>query len=71
MTETRPDVYASRNGGVLRIVVNRPARMNALTTETLERLATIFVEHAQSSDVRVAVLEGEGKAFARARTSRT
>lgn len=63
MTETRPDVYASRNGGVLRIVVNRPARMNALTTETLERLATIFVEHAQSSDVRVAVLEGEGKAF--------
>lgn len=63
MTETRPDVYASQDGGVLRIVVNRPARMNALTTETLERLATIFVEHAQSSDVRVAVLEGEGKAF--------
>lgn len=63
MTEARPDVYSSRDRGVLRVVINRPERMNALTTETLERLTAIFVGHAQSSDVCVAVLEGEGRAF--------
>lgn len=63
MTTSRPDAYSTLEHGVLRIVVNRPQRMNALTTETLLRITKIFADHAQDSTVRVVVLEGAGKAF--------
>ncbi len=63
MTAARPDVYSIIDGNVLRVVINRPRRMNAVTAETLESLTAIFAEHTQSADARLAVLEGEGKAF--------
>ncbi|WP_092806078.1 enoyl-CoA hydratase [Rhodococcus globerulus] len=63
MTATRPDVYSTHDNGVLRVVINRPHRMNAVNTEALQNLSTIFDDHARRGDVRVAVLEGAGRAF--------
>lgn len=63
MTTPRPDVYSTLENGVLRVVINRPHRMNALTTESLRDIVTVFGDHAHGGSVRVAVLEGAGRAF--------
>ncbi|MFE4500341.1 enoyl-CoA hydratase [Rhodococcus sp. NPDC056743] len=63
MTTPRPDVYSTLENGVLRVVINRPHRMNALTTESLRDIVTAFDDHAHGGPVRVAVLEGAGRAF--------
>lgn len=63
MTTPQPNVYSIFENGVLRIVINRPDRMNALTTEALQGLSAIFDDHVSGGTVRVAVLEGQGRAF--------
>ena len=63
MTTPRPDVYSTLENGVLRVVINRPHRMNALTTESLRDIVAAFDDHAHGGPVRVAVLEGAGRAF--------
>lgn len=49
--------------GLLRITLNRPDKLNALNTQTLEELAHIFNEAKTSTAVKGLLLTGEGKAF--------
>lgn len=49
-------------GGVARIFLNRPEKVNALTSSLLSRLKTAF-EELGKEDLHVAVLAGRGKAF--------
>ncbi|WP_420751743.1 enoyl-CoA hydratase [Rhodococcus sp. O3] len=63
MTTDIPGVDSLVDDGVLRVTINRPARMNAVTTETLEAVAEAFEKHADDASVRVAILTGAGRAF--------
>lgn len=63
MSDDIPGVDTLVDDGVLRVTINRPARMNAVTTETLEAIAEAFEKHAGDASVRVAVLTGSGRAF--------
>lgn len=49
--------------GVLRVTINRPQRLNAVTVGTLIALREAFAAHAARPDVRGAVLTGAGRAF--------
>ncbi|MFF0816277.1 enoyl-CoA hydratase [Rhodococcus sp. NPDC003318] len=57
------DVLVDLTDGVLRITLNRPERLNAVTTETLDSVAEALDKHAGDRAVRVAVLSGTGRAF--------
>src|SRR5437868_2278605 len=50
-------------GGVATLTLNRPDRMNAITTELLERLLFVAEEVASDDAVRVVVLTGAGRGF--------
>ena len=52
-----------REGGVARIFLNRPQKVNALDSPLLERLAAALEEAGADETVRVIVLAGRGKAF--------
>lgn len=52
-----------RDGGIARIFLNRPQKVNALDSAMLDALAAAFGELAADEDVRVVVLAGRGKAF--------
>jgi 2-(1,2-epoxy-1,2-dihydrophenyl)acetyl-CoA isomerase len=47
--------------GVATVTINRPERMNALTTEVLEKLPDALGRAASDRDVRVVVLTGSGE----------
>lgn len=49
--------------GVLTVTIDRPASMNALRVDTLMAVAEAIESEASSSEVRVAVLTGRGRAF--------
>ena len=56
-------VDVTRDGGVLRVVLNRPDRLNAVDTSMLMAVAA-NIEYAGADDaVRVIVLTGAGRAF--------
>ena len=63
MTIDPVGVDVTVDDGILRVTLNRPARMNAVTTATLETVADAFEKHAGDDAVRVAVLTGTGRAF--------
>ncbi|MGW0025615.1 enoyl-CoA hydratase [Rhodococcus sp. NPDC003383] len=63
MSTDIPGVDSLVDDGVLRVTINRPARMNAVTAETVEAVADAFEKHADDASVRVAVLTGAGRAF--------
>jgi enoyl-CoA hydratase/carnithine racemase len=48
---------------VLTITLNRPDRMNALTTKMLEELLEVFDEIDRNDEIRVAIVTGAGRAF--------
>jgi enoyl-CoA hydratase/carnithine racemase len=52
-----------RDGDVLRVWLNRPAKLNALDTATLSAVADVFGGLERDFGVRVAVLAGRGRAF--------
>src|SRR3954468_9952247 len=56
-------VELQREGGVARIFLNRPQKVNALDSPLLERLAAVLEETAADETVRAIVLAGHGKAF--------
>src|SRR3954449_5524334 len=56
-------VELQREGGVARIFLNRPQKVNALDSPLLERVAAVLEETAADETVRVIVLAGHGKAF--------
>ncbi|HEV7914824.1 MAG TPA: enoyl-CoA hydratase-related protein [Albitalea sp.] len=49
--------------GVARVVLDAPARLNALSAEMKDRLITTFQDFADNDDVRAVVLTGANKAF--------
>lgn len=51
------------DAGVLRITLDRPAQLNALSGEMADRLAEVVERAAADDDVRVLVLRGTGPAF--------
>ena len=57
------DIAYSVAGGVARIAVNRPDRLNAYRNQTADELKAAFETAAADASVRVALLTGEGRAF--------
>lgn len=55
-------LYKTQNR-IAYITLNRPEKRNALNAETVSELKEAFKQAAESSDVKVIVLSGEGKAF--------
>ena len=58
-----PDALVERDGHLLTITLNRPARMNALSGAMLVRMYDAFVEASRSDDVRCIILTGAGGNF--------
>lgn len=56
-------VTASRSGGMLRIVLDRPARRNSLTPWMIGRLIELLTEAATDDSLRVVHLGGAGNDF--------
>ncbi|MDE0308854.1 MAG: enoyl-CoA hydratase-related protein [Acidiferrobacterales bacterium] len=56
-------VFAETHEGVCHIRLNRPKQFNALNHDLLEGLAKVIDEIRDASDVRCAVLRGEGANF--------
>lgn len=54
-------VLVERDRGVARVVLNRPDRMNSLTTELMEALPQRLKEVADDPEVRAVVLTGAGE----------
>ena len=65
MNAPHPDapVLATRDGSVLRLVLNRPAARNALNERLMSALQEALDEAAQEATLRVIVLAAEGRAF--------
>jgi 2-(1,2-epoxy-1,2-dihydrophenyl)acetyl-CoA isomerase len=53
----------TREGGVLRLTLDRPDKLNALTAELAHELRAALLEAADDDGVRVVVLTGAGRAF--------
>ncbi|MBQ9052856.1 enoyl-CoA hydratase [Rhodococcus sp. (in: high G+C Gram-positive bacteria)] len=51
------------DGNVLRITVNRPSRMNAVTTESLDAIGSTLNHYRNDRTIKVAVLTGTGRTF--------
>jgi methylglutaconyl-CoA hydratase len=65
-TDTRtgePRVLVSRAGGVATLVLNRPAKRNALDRRTIAELRAAITACDLAADVRVVVLRGAGADF--------
>src|SRR2546429_4879356 len=60
MSET---VEVDRDGRVAVLTLNRPDRLNAIGTPTLEQLAAILADLAADEEVGALVVTGKGKAF--------
>jgi methylglutaconyl-CoA hydratase len=56
-------VLASREGKVLRLVMNRPQVHNAFNAEMIRDLGTAFAQAGKDPEVRVIVLTGAGESF--------
>ncbi len=57
------ELLSSRDGAVATITLNRPDKRNALTIPMLEAFHAALRDVAASTDVRVLVIRGAGKAF--------
>ncbi|MBT8253444.1 MAG: enoyl-CoA hydratase [Flavobacteriaceae bacterium] len=58
------NVLSEELDGILLITINRPTKLNALNTETIEELSAAFSEAEEDKDIKVIILTGSGeKAF--------
>jgi enoyl-CoA hydratase len=57
------EITIARENAVLKISLNRPDRLNSVTTAVLNDLADLIEEAGGDSEIRVVVLTGEGRAF--------
>lgn len=57
------DLIISKSDQILRITLNRPAKMNALTREMVLELKTTLREVARDPQTRVVILNGAGGTF--------
>ncbi len=56
-------IEVERNGGVVRIAINRPEKKNALTADMYDALSDAVEEAERDAGVRVLLLHGKGDAF--------
>ena len=63
MTDMTPGLDVRTADGVLRLIFDRPDRLNALTDAMADRLAVELERAAARDDVRVVLLAGAGGAF--------
>lgn len=63
MTAPNPGVAVDHDGGITRITITRPERMNALEVDTLQALSAAVREADADPRTRVVVLTGAGRAF--------
>lgn len=54
-------IRVGRSGNVMTVSLNRPERLNAITSQMLDEITQVY-EHL-ASDVRVVVLAGNGRSF--------
>ena len=59
-----PTVLSRRDGPVGRVILHRPAKLNALDRTMLEGLVGALRRHDDDPDVRVVILSGTARAFA-------
>ena len=57
------NVLYEERGGVAYVTLNRPEKLNALSTDLLEELNQALWEADNRTDVHLAVLSGAGRAF--------
>lgn len=57
------EIVIEARQGWLRLVLNRPNKLNSLTTSMLKTLHAVFVNAAKDSTVRAILLTGNGRAF--------
>lgn len=58
-----PELLVEEFGAVLRVTLNRPDAMNALTTAMIDEFARVVRQARDDEEVRVLVVTGAGKAF--------
>ena len=56
-------VLVSNTESVMEITLNRPDKLNALTSAMYRDLVKLLAAAEQSDDVRVVLFRGEGKSF--------
>ena len=56
-------VVRSREGGVLRLTLSRPERLNALNYAAIDAIKAGYAEAARDPGIRCVLLLGEGRAF--------
>ena len=61
--EDGPVLLAEDLGPVRRLTLNRPASLNALSSELMDALDEAFATAADDDEVRVVILRGAGRAF--------
>jgi enoyl-CoA hydratase/carnithine racemase len=57
------DILTERRGAVTIVTLNRPEKMNALTTAMTESLAAVLIDADADDEVGAVVLTGSGRAF--------
>ena len=57
------NIIININDKIAEITLNRPERMNAITTELLEELKNALLSINKDESVSVIILTGQGKAF--------
>lgn len=57
------EIRIERDGGVVRVTLNRPDKLNAQTVAMWHHLAKVGAELAADESIRVLVVAGEGRAF--------
>lgn len=63
MNDEEVPLRAVRDGAVLRITVDRPARHNPLSRPVLARLRVVLAEHAGDTTLRCALITGAGNRY--------
>jgi enoyl-CoA hydratase len=63
MSSPDPFVQVHRDGGVLRLTLDNPAKLNAVNATALTSMAEIVEKAADDGSTRVVVLTGAGRAF--------
>ena len=57
------DILTERSGSILRIILNRPAKKNAMTSSMYLSMAEILNDAAKDDDVLVVLWDGAGDSF--------
>src|SRR5262245_12904204 len=63
MTDADPILVSRPHTGIVQITMNRPARLNAMTTELVEGLHQALNEVKADASARVVILTGAGRGF--------